>query len=157
MKKIFLTSFLFLICFLFLLPSLSQAAECPQCPSGTGVGLVTCGKSCYVESAAECNPCGFCDFFKLISNVFNFVIKMAMVVATLMLVIGGCYFFFAGANPGALETGKKIITSVIWGLAIIFTAFMIVGVILNAIGLASWSADFYKDWLKGDFFKITGC
>lgn len=137
------------------------SADCGSCSANTnnsgdnnsgdntGKGLVPCGEAG--------NPCTFCDFFQLISNVLNFVFKIVIVVATLMLVVGGVYFFFAGANPGMLETGKKIITSTVWGLVIIFTAFLIVGVIMNAIGLAPWTADFYKDWMKGDFFQIPGC
>ncbi|OGZ21954.1 MAG: hypothetical protein A3D46_00730 [Candidatus Nealsonbacteria bacterium RIFCSPHIGHO2_02_FULL_43_13] len=74
-----------------------------------------------------------------------------------MLVIGGGMLLFAGADPGMLTKAKSLIKSTVIGLIVIFTAFMVVGVILNAIGLATWSANFYKDWMKGNFFQIPGC
>ncbi|OGZ20339.1 MAG: hypothetical protein A2654_00265 [Candidatus Nealsonbacteria bacterium RIFCSPHIGHO2_01_FULL_43_31] len=135
MKKIILAVFLFL----FLAAAQAQAA-----------GLVPCG------GAGE-ESCSFCDFFKLISNVFNLAIKIAITIATLMLVIGGGMLLFAGADPGMLTKAKSLIKSTVIGLIVIFTAFMVVGVILNAIGLATWSANFYKDWMKGNFFQIPGC
>ena len=144
MRKIILAIFIFL----FLATGQAQAA-----------GLVPCGLSVDDPSTPknETLACGFCDFFKLIDNLFDFVMKMVIVVATLMLVVGGVYFFFAGANPGALETGKKIITSTLIGVAIIFSAFMIVGVVLNAIGLADWTQNIYKNWWSEGFFQIPGC
>ena len=129
MRKIILAVFIFL----FLSLGQVQAA-----------GLVPCGGS----------ACDICDLFELISNVLNFAIKTAVVVATLMLVVGGGMLLFAGADPGMLTKAKSLIKSTVIGLIIIFAAFMIVGVVLNAIGLNTWTADFYKDWLKGDFFKI---
>ncbi len=74
-----------------------------------------------------------------------------------MLVVGGGMFFFAGANPKYLQMGKDVITSTLWGLVIIFTAFLIVGVILKAIGLAEWTQNIYKNWWDKGFFQIPGC
>jgi len=144
MKKIVLAVFLFSF---IIIPTLAQA------------GLVPCGLSVDDPSTPknETLACGFCDFFKLIDNLFDFVMRMVIVVATLMLVVGGVYFFFAGANPGALETGKKIITSTIIGLVIIFSAFLIVGTVLSAIGLADWTQNIYKNWWSEGFFQIPDC
>ena len=140
--------FLVFVLFLFLIMGQVQAA-----------GLVPCGLSVDDPNTPrnETLSCGFCDFFVLLSNILDFVMRMAMVVATLMLVIGGCYFFFAGGNPGNLETGKKIMTSTLWGLVIIFGAFLIVGTVLNALDLNVWTKDIYKEWMKGNFFQIPGC
>ncbi len=135
MKKIFLAAFFFL----FLALGQTQAA-----------GLVPCGE--------PGNECQLCDFFVMINGIFQFVvIKMVPVIAVLMITIGGIYYFFAGADPGALETGKKILTSTIWGLIIIFSAFLLIGTILNAIGLASWTQDIYRNWWQEGFFRIPGC
>lgn len=113
-KKIFLISFLFL----FLIISQAQAA-----------GLVPCGG--YGEEA-----CTFCDFFVLINNIIKFVMtRIVPVIAVLMLVIGGVFFFFAGASPNALNTAKGIITSVVIGLVIIFCAWVIVNTVITKIGI----------------------
>ena len=136
--KIFLVTALFL----FLFVGQAQADLLP---------LVQCG-------GAGQDACTFCSFFDMVSRIIQFIItRIVPVVATLMLVIGGVYFFFAGANPGMLETGKKIITSTIWGLVIIFAAFLIIGTILSAIGLASWTENIYKNWWDKGFFQIPGC
>ena len=138
MKKILLAVFIFL----FLALGQAQADLLP---------LVQCGGS--GQSA-----CTFCSFFDMISRIIQFgMTRIIPSIAVLMLVIGGGYFFFAGADPGKLETGKKILTSTIWGIAIIFTAFLIIGTILSAIGLAAWTENIYKDWWDQGFFKIPGC
>ena len=133
MKKIFLLSFLFL----FLSLSQVQAA-----------GLVPCG--------GEGEPsCQICHLFELLDRImdrilFNFV----PIIATVMLIVGGIMFFFAGGNPNALQTAKGIIKSVVIGLIIIFAAFLIVGSMLQAIGLADWTEEFYKNWWSEGAFQI---
>ena len=129
-------------------------------PTPTQAGVVPCGLSQDDpdQEGDQTHPCGFCDFFVMINGIVQFIItRIVPSVAVLMLVIGGVYFFFAGANPGMLETGKKIITSTIWGLVIIFAAFLIIGTILSAIGLASWTENIYKNWWDKGFFQIPGC
>ena len=114
MRKILLISLLGLI---ILIPSLAQA------------GLVPCGNT-------PDDPCTFCDFFVLINNIIQFVmIKIVPFVAVAMLVFGGVMFFFAGANPNALQTAKGIITSVVIGLVIIFCAWVIVNTVITKIGI----------------------
>ncbi len=133
---------IFLVTTLFLFLTIEQVQA---------AGLVPCGGT--GESA-----CSFCDFFVMVDNFIDFIlIKFVPVVAVLMLVVGGIYFFFGGASPSALETGKKIITSTIWGLVIVFAAFLIVGTILSALGLTGWTEDLYKNWWSEGFFQIPGC
>jgi uncharacterized protein HemY len=47
-----------------------------------------------------------------------------------MIVIGGVMFLTAAGNPGRIETSKKILTSVVIGLLIIFLAWLIVDTII---------------------------
>ncbi|MEK7503418.1 MAG: hypothetical protein AAB577_00340 [Patescibacteria group bacterium] len=135
MKKIVLAIFLFSI---ILVPTISQAA------------LVSCGLT-------PDDSCQLCDFFDLISDVLNFAMKMVMVIAALMFTAGGAFLLFAGADPKQLQTGKNIIFSTIKGFVIIFTAFMVVGTILSALGMAQWTQDIYKNWWSDGFFQIPGC
>jgi len=116
MKKLFLITFLFL--FLFLVFGQVQAA-----------GLVPCG------GLGE-EACQFCHFFVMFNNVVRFVMfTLVPVVAVLMLVIGGIMFFFAGAKPSILIRARGIITSVVIGLVIIFSAWVIVNTILVQSGI----------------------
>lgn len=142
MKKILLISLLFLSVFL-LAPSLSQAKEL--------LPLVQCG--------GDGQPaCTFCSFFDMINRIVQFIMtRIVPAVAVLMLVIGGVMFFFGGANPKTLQTAKDIIKATVIGLVIISAAFVIVGSILSAIGLADWTTQIYKNWWQNGFFQIPGC
>jgi len=140
------------------LPSLTLAADCPACPIQAEKGFVPCGNSCYVESPSECDPCKLCHFFIMVDRVLDFIVmKMVPAIATLMLVIGGAMFFFAGGSPTSISSAKKVITSTIIGLVIIFSAFLVVGTILSAIGLTDWTQDIYRNWWQEGFFQIPGC
>lgn len=140
-KKIFLISFL-LLSFFFLIPGQAWADLFP---------LVQCG-------VVANDACSFCDFFDVIGRIVQIImLRIAPLVATLMLAIGGVMLLFAGADPHVLQTAKGIIKSTVIGLAVILTAFLIVGTILNAVGLAEWTHDFYKNWWSEGIFQIPGC
>ena len=119
MKKILLTSFLFLFVF-SLIPSQAQADLLP---------LVQCGG--YGQDACE-----FCDFFVMINRIVKFVMfNLVPPIAVLMLIVGGVMFFFGGAKPDMLIRAKGVITSVLIGLVIIFCAWVIVNTIIQKIGI----------------------
>lgn len=128
MKKILLLVFL---TFLFLLPQISNAA-----------GLVPCGE--------EGNPCTFCHLFVLFENIVNFVLfEFVPPLAILMLVVGGAWFFFAAGDPGQLQRAKGILTSVVWGLIIIYGAWLLVNLFFMTIGIneAAFSG-LPQNWFK---------
>jgi hypothetical protein len=50
-----------------------------------------------------------------------------------MIVIGGIMFLTAAGDPGRIGTAKKILTSVVIGLLIIFLAWLIVDTIIMFI------------------------
>lgn len=121
---------IFLLSFLFL-PQVIFAA-----------GLVPCG------GPGE-NPCTFCDFFKLFENIVKFVLfTLVPPLAILMLAFGGAMFFLATGNPGQLEKAKGILTSLVIGLFIIYTAWLLIGLFFTFIGVADWTG------LKEGWFRI---
>ena len=150
---------LFLIIFLtgLFLPQVTLAGEYKA--GGKDIhyeGLVPCGKS--KASPGEDDEvtmrCQFCHFFVMLDGIINFVlVYIVLPVAVLMLVVGGVMFFFAGARPDMMTKGKSLITSVIIGLVIIFASYLIVGVVLAAMGLADNNP--IKDWFTGDSFTIN--
>jgi len=94
-------------------------------------------------------PCTLCHLFQMFKNIVDFVLfSIVPPVAVLMLVIGGFMFFFAGGNPGNLSRAKSIITSVVIGLIIVYTAWLIVNTFFAVIGVADWTG------LRGGWFKI---
>ena len=115
-KKIFLISLLF-----FLLLPLSAAAQ---------NGLLPCGPGTAKES------CTICDLFVLITNVLTFVmVRIAPVVAALMLIIGGIWFYFSGTSPENKRRAQSIVTSSVIGVVIILTAWAVVNTILDRSGI----------------------
>ena len=118
-------------------------------------GLVPCGKSQPAPGEHEwvTMRCQFCHFFVMLDGIIDFVLVYIVIpVAVLMLVVGGVMFFFAGARPDMMAKGKKLITSVIIGLVIIFASYMIVGAVLAAMGLADTNP--IKDWFTGNSFTL---
>lgn len=93
-------------------------------------GLVPCG-----PGTAKPN-CDLCDFFVLTNNIIKEIMfKYVPIIAVLMLVIGGAFFFISGAKPASFEKGKGIITSVVIGLLIIFSAWIMVNTVLTKSGV----------------------
>ena len=58
-----------------------------------------------------------------------------MVLAPLLIVIGGFYFVTASGDPAKIETGKNIIKYTLIALLIIFLAGPLVSLIKQAIGV----------------------
>jgi len=177
MKKIFLIIFLGSLLF----PLISSAGT--YIADGTDVcyeGLVPCGKEVYVGGSWEDGKCvggiptfircQFCHFFVMLNEIINFVLlKLVFPIAVLMLVIGGVMFMFAysggtemlpgggAGGPKMLGQAKKLMTSVVIGLVIIFAAWIIIGLFLQLIGLADWTTDIFQSWWTPgqQFFQIN--
>ena len=110
MKKIILLS-----TFYFLLSVASASAA-----------LVPCG-----GSGQE--PCQFCDLFKLVKNVLDFGVKIAIPIAVIAIVYGGIMILTAGASPERAKQGKDIVTAAIIGLVIVLLAWLILDTLIKLI------------------------
>ena len=92
--------------------------------------------------------CQLCHFFILIQGVINFLlINIIPYLAVLMIVIGGAMFYFGGARPELVQRGKKLIFGVIFGLFLIYGAYIIVSFFLSIINLAEVNpvSNIFKD------------
>lgn len=111
-------------------------------------GLVPCGGE--GESA-----CQFCHIFILFNTIVNFVFfKLVPPLAVLMLVIGGFMYIFAymgpatvlqgggKGGPALLSQAKKLITSVIWGLVIVYSAYLAINIVFSFLGLSDFAIQF---------------
>ncbi|MBU0476906.1 pilin, partial [Patescibacteria group bacterium] len=92
-------------------------------------GLVPCGKEVDVNGGTRVVSCKFCHFFVMFKGIIDFVRNLAVVIAVLMFTIGGFMFFFAGTSPDKVEQLKKILTTSVQGLVIIFAAWLAVDII----------------------------
>ena len=121
--------------------------------------IVPCGLSENVwddDEIDESAPCTLCHFFILIMKVVNFILfKLAAPLALLMLIIGGAMFMLAAGNPNTITQARKLISSVLIGIVVIYGAYFAVGLVLQTIGLAQWASDIYDDWWNGVF--TIGC
>jgi type IV secretory pathway VirB2 component (pilin) len=151
MKKIFLIIFLALF-FFSLFPHQIEA------------GLVPCGlkKDDPDQPGDQTLPCQLCHFFVLFKNIFDFLLfKIVPVLAVLMIAIAGFMFLFAYFSPAEMLPGeakggptllsraKKLISSVVFGLLIIYAAWIIVNTFFMVIGVADWTG------LKEGWWKIN--
>jgi len=157
---------LFGFLFLFLIPNLVMAEE-EWCPGLTAEeksgGIVPCGRSCddpTTDDIDESEPCQLCHFFVMIDRWIDRLLFMIVpVLAALMIAIGGFFYIIAFASPGEgspemISRAKRLFTSVAFGLLIIYGAFLIIGLFLQLIGLATWTTEIYQNWWQEGFFEI---
>jgi len=118
-------------------------------------GLVPCGKTSHTSGESELvmAPCQFCHLFVMIDGIVHyFLLYILGPIIVLMILIAGVMFYFAGGNPSLLTQAKALITSVVIGLVIILCSFLIVGTVLNVMGVSE--ANPLSDWAKDGIFVI---
>jgi hypothetical protein len=143
MKKIFLIIFLTIFLFLIVAPVYG--------------GVVPCGLSQDdpAQEGDQTVTCQFCHIFVLFKNIVDFFLfKIVPPLAALMLAIGGFMYIFAHLGEGGptmLSQANKLLMSVVWGLLIIFGAWIFVNTFFQIIGVATWDG-----WsLKESWWKIN--
>jgi len=116
------------------------------CPPELRGGLVPCGRGCNDPCTKECEccPCTLCHLFVLFKRIVDFLtLNVLFPLAVLMIVVGGVMFLTAAGDPGRIGTAKKILTSVVIGLLIIFLAWLIVDTIIMFI---TESGSPFRNW-----------
>ncbi len=118
MKKIVFSIFYFLIS---ASPALAQVLNIWK---GTGSGGVTCNVA---------GPCTFCDALVVASNIITLLFQIAIPVAVAMIVWGALRLMVAAGSPERVQAGKKIITSAIIGIIIIFAVVVILRTLFHVL------------------------
>jgi hypothetical protein len=67
----------------------------------------------------------------IIANLADWVFNFAIVIAVIMVIIGGAFFVTGGGDPNRVATGKKILTWTVIGLFLALIAKGIFAVIEN--------------------------
>ncbi len=113
-------------------------------------GLVPCGYDLNGNGAFEASErCQPCDFFSLIKRILDFILfAIVPAIAVLMVVVGGTYFLFSQGNPANIQHGRDILTSVVFGLIIVYASWLVVNLFFVAIGVQQWTG------LGGGMFSI---
>ena len=146
MKKAVLINLLVLLS-LSLIPSLAQADVgdydkdwCKDIPIEKRVGgLVPCGRACNdpsTEDIDESKPCELCDFFVMLDRIIDFLLfRIVPVLAALMIAIGGGMYIISQGDPGKLSRVKELFTAIVYGLLIIYGAWVFVNTFFMLIGI----------------------
>jgi hypothetical protein len=77
-----------------------------------------------------------CDLVGTFINAIYLLRSIAIFIAApITVLVGGIMIMFAGANPGMLENGKKILTGAAIGLTIVLCSYLIVNTVLLALNV----------------------
>lgn len=131
-------NFIFISAFLILLFPILVGAE----------GLVPC-------KGTKEDPCTLCHLFQLFANIVDFVLfRFVPPLAILVIVWGGAMFLMAAGDPGRLSQAKGILISTVLGLAIIYSAWLVVNLFFASFSASvGFSGEF--SWLPTKWFTIN--
>ncbi len=93
--------------------------------------LIPCGHA--DANGFIATPCDYQQFLILIGKVFNYLIVIAIPLATAVIVYGGVKMVTAGSNDGKRSEAKGIIGTAVWGLVIVLSAYLIINTIFDAL------------------------
>ena len=132
-------------------------------------GLVPCGKEVIIGAQLDKNgdpihdadgnvqgdqeaeiPCQFCHLLAMVNNIIKFtLVEIVPLLAVAMFVVAGLMFFTARGVPTRLQQAKKLFESIVIGLIIIYSAWLVVTFLMGIIGVAKWTG------LRGGWYKIN--
>jgi hypothetical protein len=117
-------------------------------PDTADTGLVPCG-------GPGQDKCQICHLFVLFNNVIRFVlIDIVPFLIPLMIIIGGIVLIIAYMDPtkGAtwINKAKEIFKTVIIGTILIYTAWIIVNLFFNVLGINTWEGFGRREWWNID-------
>lgn len=105
-------------------------------------GLVTCRPTYQADGTLSQN-CGYNELIMMINRGIKYFIFLSTFVGAGMFVWAGFLYFAAAssANPAKKEQAKKIFGSVVGGLIIIYTAWLIVYTVMTTLLDDNYKAD----------------
>ncbi|MEZ4156926.1 MAG: pilin [Candidatus Paceibacterota bacterium] len=81
----------------------------------------------------EPNACDLGRATDFIDRIIQWVIRLALPLSAVFIAYGGFLILTSSGNTGRIESGKKVITSVVIGLIIILTSFLIVKAVFTIL------------------------
>lgn len=128
---------LFLALGLILMPQLTFGQE-----EG---GLVSC-------DGIDCN---FCDVIETTDNVIDFLFEALSVVAVILLVVAGFRLVTSAGDVSAMTQARSMFTSVIIGLVIVLSAWLIVDTVMKALLVKD--GEFASQFGQWNSLEVNGC
>ncbi len=85
------------------------------------------------QQLVTCNgpDCTFCSVIMLVNNITDFVVLIAVVIATIMLVIAGFKLVASKGNPGAMTAAKELLINITIGILLVMAAWTLVDTIMK--------------------------
>jgi hypothetical protein len=91
--------------------------------------------ACFQSATNISTAAGWCDILQIGSNVIGLLYSLAIPIAIIMVAAGGFIILTAGGSDGKIKQGKAFIKSAIIGVAIVLGAGIIIGTVINALGV----------------------
>lgn len=79
------------------------------------------------------NPLTAQNFVDFLDNIINFLFWISLVLAPLMIIVGGFYFVISEGDTKKIETGKNIIRYTLIGFLIILLAKGLIKFLIDAL------------------------
>lgn len=120
----------------------------PPCVAEVGIivppvgGLVPCGRmvdDTDTKEIDETKPCDFCSMFYMLKKIINFAMQLSFALAILIIVISGLVYASSAGDTGLIEKAKDAIYYTVIGLVIMFSAWIVIAIILKGFGYADIS------------------
>lgn len=133
------------------LVSIAQTENCGPQSNGT---YVLCSPIPGVDSTVT-------DISSYITNIYRFVLMIGGIVVFSRIVYGGLKYIFAAGSVSAQSDAKDVITQAIWGLLLLFGAFLVLNTISpNLTKIKEPGSDFIdesspSDRLKQQLFDVS--
>ena len=127
--------------FLFCLPISVEAQGVVNNPSGgstqyskqTGITY-----DCSLETGSRPGECTFQDLIIATRRVINWGTLFALAFSVVVIAVAGGRYMISGDNAGERTKANNMLLSVVKGIAFILTAWLIVTLITNALGVNSF-------------------
>ncbi len=86
-----------------------------------------------IPEACRTCACGFAGVLAIIQNVVNFMIAIAIMFATIIMVWAGGLYVLSATNPESRSTANKMLINAAVGLLIVLSAWLIVDFVMKTL------------------------
>jgi hypothetical protein len=95
--------------------------------------LVPCGRQTDDSNTTnnETKSCTLCHLFILLKNIFDLMLSLIIIVAILMITIGGVIYIVSTGNPALTGIAKNIINKTLIGFALMLVGWLLVFTLLT--------------------------
>jgi len=99
----------------------------------------------------QCGNCSLCDLIVVVTNIGDAIMATSGALALLMFIVGGTFLLISSGNATLVDRGKRVITGTIFGIIVIFGAWMITNITVAGLSgaganISTTAKIFGEDW-----------